>query len=107
MSCRLVTTCLIGEIFRKPQPLCDFCHHKWKVILESSAATSNRKVERKRNKREREQHITEKGKKKDKDKEKVPRIMVREAGMKEEEMQYKIYQKKNFDCMFNPSLVSF
>ena len=89
------------DFFRKPQPLCDFCHHKWKVMLDSSAATANRKVERKRNRKEREKHIekgNEKGKKKDKDKEKLPRILVHEAGMKEEEMQYKVVQKKYFDC---------
>ena len=68
-------------------------------MLETTRAADSRKQERKRNKKEKDKHITDK-KKIDKEKERVPRIVIMERDVENEETQYKIMQKKNFDCKF-------
>ena len=68
-------------------------------MLDTTRAADSRKQERKRNKKEKDKHITDK-KKIDKEKERVPRIVIMERDVENEETQYKIMQKKNFDCKF-------
>ena len=63
-------------------------------MLETTRAADSRKQERKRNKKEKDKHITDK-KKIDKEKERVPRIVIMERDVENEETQYKIMQKKN------------
>ena len=58
-----------------------------------------RKRERTRNKKEKEKHITAK-KRKFKEKEPVPRISIMEREIENGETQYKIIQKKKFNCKF-------
>ena len=44
--------------FRKPQPMCDFCLHRWKCIVECNRAVKERKEDRKKIKLAKEKHFT-------------------------------------------------